>query len=171
MVPRGPWWYDGEIDLGFGGALRMAATIVTRDPDFGWFAYGGALAENGATLSVRPRDGLRRRLTVIVPDMYLPFPEDVRRLRLELERDGFAAERQITIDKALGTVTFIVENRTGAPHVTGLRLSYPVNATYRVVQDGTPVPVSQTGNWDYPWRAELSVGAGPVSVTIARTDR
>src|SRR5439155_69312 len=34
--PRGPWHYDGEIDLGFGGALRMAATIVTRDPIFGW---------------------------------------------------------------------------------------------------------------------------------------
>ena len=28
-VPRGPWRYDGEIDLGFGGALRMAATVVT----------------------------------------------------------------------------------------------------------------------------------------------
>ena len=24
QVPRGPWYYDGEIDLGFGGALRMA---------------------------------------------------------------------------------------------------------------------------------------------------
>ena len=33
-VPRGLWHYDGEIDLGFGAALRMAATIVTRDPVF-----------------------------------------------------------------------------------------------------------------------------------------
>ena len=32
IVPRGPWNYDGEIDLGFGCGLRMAATIVTHDP-------------------------------------------------------------------------------------------------------------------------------------------
>jgi hypothetical protein len=43
LEPRGPWHYDGEIDLGFGGALRSAATVVTRDPIFGWFAYGGVL--------------------------------------------------------------------------------------------------------------------------------
>ncbi len=43
-VPRGPWRYDGEIDLGFCGALRMSATIVTRDPVFDWIVYGGALA-------------------------------------------------------------------------------------------------------------------------------
>jgi hypothetical protein len=48
-VPRGPWHYDGEIDLGFGAALRMAATIVV-DPIFGWFAYGGLLTENRSDL-------------------------------------------------------------------------------------------------------------------------
>src|ERR1044071_7064829 len=68
-VPRGPWNYDGEIDLGFGGALRMAATIVTRDPIFGWFAYGGVLAENGNELTVNPRDGVRRRFDVVIPDI------------------------------------------------------------------------------------------------------
>ena len=53
-VPRGPWRYDGEIDLGYGGALRMAATIVTRDPVFGWFAYGGAMTEReGSSKSSR----------------------------------------------------------------------------------------------------------------------
>ena len=40
---RGSWWYSGEIDLGFIGALRMAATIVSEDPIFGLFAYGGEL--------------------------------------------------------------------------------------------------------------------------------
>ena len=59
--PRGPWHYDGEIDLGFGGALRMAATVVTNDPTFGWLAYGGTLTDGGATLAINPRDGLRRR--------------------------------------------------------------------------------------------------------------
>ena len=170
-VPRGPWWYDGEIDLGFGGALRMAATIVTRDPDFGWFAYGGTLAQNGSTLSINPRDGLRRRFAVVVPDMYLPFRQDVRRFRVELERDGFASDRDVVLDTSLGKVTFTLENRTGAPHSTGLRLSFPANSSYEVVQDGKPIALRLTGDWDYPWRAEVSLGAGPATVTIARTDR
>ena len=41
---RGSWWYSGEIDLGFSAALRMAATIVSEDPVFGLFAYGGDLS-------------------------------------------------------------------------------------------------------------------------------
>lgn len=53
--PHGPWHYDGEIDLGFGGALRMAATGLTDEPVFGWFAYGGTLSVKGETLSVIPR--------------------------------------------------------------------------------------------------------------------
>jgi len=162
MVPRGAWWYDGEIDLGYGGALRMAATIVTRDPVFGWFAYGGAMTEDGNTLSVNPRDGLRRRLHVVIPDMYLPFPEDVRRLKLELERDGFVGDGTITMDKALQKIAFTVENRTAGTHRTGVRLSLPINSKYELLQDGKPVPMIQTGNWDYPWRAELMM-AGPAA--------
>src|SRR5262245_49500487 len=66
--PRGPWNYDGEIDLGFGAALRMAATVITRDPTFGWFAYGGVLSDRGANVEVIPRDGLRRRVDVVLSD-------------------------------------------------------------------------------------------------------
>ncbi len=170
-VPRGPWWYDGEIDLGYGGALRMAATIVTRDPIFGWFAYGGAMTEQGADLSINPRDGLRRRFDVVIPDMYLPFPEDIRRLKLELERDGFAADGMITMDKALGRVGFTIENRTADAHRTGVRLSIPVNCRYELLQDGKPVPLAQTGNWDYPWRAELNISGPASKVELVRTDR
>ena len=32
--PRGAWQYSGEIDLGFGAALRTAAVIVAQDPIF-----------------------------------------------------------------------------------------------------------------------------------------
>ena len=170
-VPRGPWWYDGEIDLGYGGALRMAATVVTRDPDFGWFAYGGTLTEKGNELSVNPRDGLRRRLDVVIPDMYLPFPEDIRRFKLELERDGFEAAGMITLDKALGRIVFTIENRTANVHKTGLRLSIPVQSQYELLQDGKPVPLVQTGNWDYPWRADLAISSATSKVELVRTDR
>jgi hypothetical protein len=170
-LPRGPWHYDGEIDLGYGGALRMATTLVTNDPVFGWFAYGGATTDEGERLAVNPRDGLRRRLAVVIPDMYLPFPEDIRRLKLELARDGFAADQNIILDKKLGRIEFTLENRTGDAHKTALRLSLPLNSKYELLQDGKAVPLAQTGNWDYPWEAELAVSGPATRVELVRTDR
>jgi len=169
--PRGPWHYDGEIDLGFGGALRMAATIVTKDPTFGWFAYGGATTDRGASLDVSPRDGLRRRLDVVIPDASLPFAEDVRRLKIELDRDGFAAGGLITVDKELKTIRFSLENRTANAHTTTLTLAMPLNSKYEVRQDGVRVALRQTGNVDFPWRAELQMRPVASTIEIVRTDR
>ncbi len=166
--PRGPWHYDGEIDLGFGGALRMAATVVTNDPTFGWIAYGGVMKDEGATLSVNPRDGVRQRLAVVTQDRGLPFADSLSRLKVELERDGFAASRDLVVDKALGRIAFSLENRTGSAHVTGLRLSFPVNTHYGVFVDGTQVRVVETGNPDYPWRAEIGVPVQGVSIELRR---
>jgi hypothetical protein len=167
-VPRGPWYYDGEIDLGFGGALRMAATIVTRDPTFGWFAYGGILTERGDSLAISPRDGIRRRFDVVIPDAALPFAEDIRRLKLELERDGFVADGMITMDKAAGKIAFMIENRTRNAHTTGIRLAFPVGSRYAVLADGKPVALAQTDSWDYPWRAEVPVSGERVRIEIVR---
>ena len=64
------------------------------------------------------------------------------------------------MDKALGKIAFTIENRTSNAHTTGVRLSFPVNSQYELRQDGKVVPLVQTGDWDYPWRAELSL-AGP----------
>ncbi len=47
----------------------MAATIVTHDRDFGWYAYGGTMIEKEDELAINPRDGLRRRFDVVIPDM------------------------------------------------------------------------------------------------------
>jgi hypothetical protein len=169
--PRGPWHYDGEIDLGFGGALRMAATVVARDPLFGWFAYGGALTEAGSALSVIPRDGLRRRLDVVTPDTRLPFSEDISRLKIELERDGFAAEAPITMDTGIQKISFTVENRTADRHPTGLRLSLPVNTKYELRQDDAIVPFVRTDDWNYPWHALLTIGGTPSRIVLTRLDR
>jgi len=164
-VPRGPWRYDGEIDLGYGGALRMAATVVTRDPVFGWIAYGGALEEEGRErVAVEPRDGLRRRLAAVLP---APAGEGrPLRLKIELERDGFAAGRRIEMDKSLRRVAFVLENRTADAHKTGLRISGPEGSTYEIVADGRPVPLAATGDGDYPLRAEIDVAGPAVRVEI-----
>ncbi len=171
QVPRGPWHYDGEIDLGYGGALRMAATIVTRDPIFGWFAYGGAMDDQGDELAISPRDGIRRRFHIVIPDMYLPFEYDVRRLKIEVERDGFAADQNIIMDKKLNKIALTLENRTANVHTTGIRLSFPPNSQYELLQDGKKVDLNQTTNWDYPWRAELTMTGGPARIELVRTDR
>src|SRR5204863_3753088 len=65
---RGSWWYSGEIDLGYSGALRTAATVVSDDPIFGLFAYGGDLKQSSHVIRVVPKDGLRTRFYVVRGD-------------------------------------------------------------------------------------------------------
>lgn len=166
-VLRGPWHYDGEIDLGFGGALRTAATVVTDDPIFGWIAYGGVLQEAGDKLSVIPRDGLRRRLAVVLPDPTLPGP-GCRRFKLELDRDGFEPQTKIVMDKQLDKISFTVENRTGDEHSTHLKLFCHPTMEYEIFQDGKKVPMTETGIWNYPWQAELALTRKPSAIEIRR---
>ena len=167
-VPRGPWHYDGEIDLGFGAALRMARTVVTKDPIFGWVAYGATWTDAGGTLSVVPRDGVRMRFDAVLPDPRVPWRR-AGRLGLEVDRDGFAEGEPIEVDKGLDRIAFTLENRTGAAHRTHLSISMPYGTGYALVQDGTPVVLERTNSWDYPWRAELPMTSGPSRIELVRS--
>jgi hypothetical protein len=170
--PRGPWHYDGEIDLGFGGALRMAATIVTNDPTFGWIAYGGAITNvgpnfgSGSALAINPRDGLRRRFHALIQDPSLPFRDSLSRLKIELDRDGFDAKSDIVLDKSLKSVSFTIENRTGGAHTTSIKLALPVNARYTLTVDGQPVAMTRVDDPDYPWRAAVRMSGATASVML-----
>jgi hypothetical protein len=144
----------------------MAATVVINDPTFGWMAYGAAMKETGTALSINPRDGLRRRLDIVIQDRTLPFADSLARFKLELERDGLDAKSDIVMDKALNTIRFTLENRTGGAHTTGVRLALPVNSHYTLTVDGKATPLVATGNPDYPWRAEMSVGPAGARVEI-----
>lgn len=155
-VRRGPWHYDGEIDLGFGGALRMAATILTHDPLFGWFVYGGSLKTEGEQFLIAPRDGLRQRFDAVIGDPVNPNAP-IRRLKIKLDRDGFAVGQSILTDASLNKISFTLENRTHDEHTSGLWLSYPEGKSGTVLQGGKEVPLKPTGNRDYPVRAELRV--------------
>lgn len=166
-VPRGPWHYDGEIDLGFGGALRMAATVLTRDPLFDWIAYGGTLSSSSDKLAVIPRDGLRQRFAAIIPDAQIPWAS-VQRFKLELDRDGFTANEPIVTDRSLDGITFTLENRSADSHKTCVRLSFPAGTMYKVSQDGRDISLHETGDGDYPWLAELQLGNGPARIEIDR---
>jgi hypothetical protein len=144
QVRRGAWFYSAEEDVGYCGALRTHATIVTRDPVFGEFAYGGVLTRAGGAVSVVPRDGLRVRFHVIRPStsargaLSSVEGRDDQRLHMELDHDGFAKEQPIVVSDALDRLEFVLENRTGGAHETGLSLAGLPGGTYTATIDGRP---------------------------------
>ncbi len=123
---RGPWFYDGEIDLGFGGATRMAATVVTNDPVFGMVAYGGDLVKKNGTLNVVPKDGLRRRFF---------FRDGTNKIDIELNRDGFAKGTTVVLGAKGNLVKFDLENRTSDTHVVNITLA-GLKGSYTVTVNG-----------------------------------
>ena len=68
---RGVWFYDGEIEIGLGAALRGMATVLVDDPVFGLYAYGGSIEKLPDGIRVRPRDGLNIRFFNLT-DRYMP---------------------------------------------------------------------------------------------------
>jgi hypothetical protein len=155
---HGPWWYSGEIDLGFGGALRTAATVVVDDPIFGLFAYGGDLTSQAGSIEVVPKDGLRVRLHVLLGG---------GRLQMEFSRDGFARDAPITFDHSLTRFTFVVENRSGEEHDTVLHLRGLPAGYYKVNVAGIAWPsiLSRPGE---SVDLKLHVRSNTVPVTIIR---
>jgi len=129
---HGSWWYSGEIDLGFSGALRMAATVVNDDPIFGFYAYGGELKPKGNSITVIPKDGLRDRFDIV---------QGETRLQMELERDGFAKNRPITFSKSLNQIEFLIENRSGDKHETVLKLRGLPPGNYHLMSNETSLAV------------------------------
>jgi hypothetical protein len=112
-IPRGAWHYDGEADLGYGAATRIAATILTDDPLFGWYAYGGNLKITKGHFEIIPRDGLRVRLFIVT----------VRdRLGIELSRDGWKENEPVIISEDMNRITGVIENRTSDAHLTEVSL-------------------------------------------------
>jgi hypothetical protein len=142
-VPRGPWHYDGEIDLGYGSSTRMARTILTKDSLFGWIAYGGTLTQKGKQFEVIPRDGLRTRFSAVLPD---------NRISIELNSNGFAKEQPISITEDFRKITFRLENRnpstTKKTGVTEIRITCQPFRTPTLVAAGKTIkPVLSNQEW------------------------
>jgi len=124
-VPRGAWHYDGEADLGNGAAIRTATTILTNDPLFGWFCYGGIMKEENKFFEILPRDGIRQRLDIL---------SENKNIHIELDRDGYSKQQSIIINKAFNEIAFKLENRTNDQHITKLKIKTKSRGNVRVKQ-------------------------------------
>jgi hypothetical protein len=156
---RGPWWYSGEIDLGFDGALRAAATVVVDDPIFGLLSYGGDIKHEKTLTEVVPKDGLRARFHVL---------RGSQRLHLLLERDGFAEGQPISFDDALASIKLTIENRGRTPHETSILVTGLPAGTYQVTSQNLPLQkiVSRNGE---PQQLRVQMDSSSASVAIVRT--
>ena len=141
------------------GALRTHATIVTKDPIFGEYAYGGELTRKSDTVSVIPRDGLRTRLHVVRGD---------QRLHMELIGDGFAGGQPVAVNDKLTKIQFTLENRVKAAHKAQLCINGLAAGDYRITVDGQAQTIRMPGDAADHW-LELPLGAAATAkVTIEK---
>ena len=129
-TPRGPWNYDGEADLGLGAITRMASTIITNDPIFGWIAYGGELQVNNNALKIIPADGVGIRFGMVTSRF---------RVLVELSRDRFSTTTPVVTDKNGSSILFTVTNETGKVHNTKLKLTGTPGIVYTLKVNGKKI--------------------------------
>ncbi len=158
---RGAWYYDGEIDLGYGGATRAAATIIAKDPTFGTIAYGGSLRVDGSQLYVIPKDGVRQKL-------YCRMDND--KFDLVLNRDGFAKGKEVLLNPVKHTVQCLVENRSNDAHLTSLFIK-GWGGTFRVWINGKEAPGVVLQSNGSTVNIPVLPRHSPVTVTISRDGR
>jgi len=160
-IPRGPWPVDGEIDHGLAAYVETAATVVLDDPLFGLIALAGELTVGADRIEVVPRDGVRRRLVLA---------RGVTRLRVSLDRDGFAKERPIVIKSDLSEIALTLENRGTGRHTTRLTLEGLPKGVYEVLADGRRLPaIEATTGIASVLRLPLPTDRKTVSVRIRIT--
>lgn len=155
---RGSWWYSGEIDLGYSGALRSAATVVVDDPIFGLFAYGGDISRQKNLTQVVPKDGLRARFHIM---------RGTQRLHILLARDGFAKDQAVSFDDALTTIRFTLENRAATSHETIVRIAGLSVGEYEATAQNHPVQKLTVHNGEEQ-QLRIPVDASGVAVVITR---
>lgn len=138
---RGPWYYSSEVDLGYSGALRSAATILADDPVFGRFCFGGLWRKTLSGIEVTPKDGVRRRFHALLR---------AGSLHLILDADRFSANSPIVLNDDLSEIRLRLESDNPSKHITRLGLgglrpgSYVVKVGNRVISTLKSVDKEET---------------------------
>ncbi len=152
---RGSWYYACEIDLGYCGALRTAATILTDDPIFGRICLGGDWRKGPDGIEVTSRDGLRRRFHAMLGS---------RRLHLISDVDRFPAARPIVLKEDLSEVSFSLESDNPSDHCAKVHIGGLVPGRYAIRSDKTLVTTvdlkaGQETLVELPMKAETRPGS------------
>jgi hypothetical protein len=131
--------YSGDYGPNFFGHAVNTATYVTRDPEFGWLAFGGNLAAASDIVRVKPLDSGRSRVYVATLGLWLTLDAGLFDL----------------VEIADGTVR--VRLAAGTPHtpVARLRVEQPARlegvgrfapaATYAMERGAYVIPLGAVG--------------------------
>ncbi|MDR2569307.1 MAG: DUF5695 domain-containing protein [Oscillospiraceae bacterium] len=129
----GPWYYSCEIDLGFCGALRGAATIVAKDPKFGLICYGGSIIDN----RVHCEDGIFKRFSIVTATERLhiridkgrfegAFIIDEKQITFKVDPCGTVGNINLQIESEdLGEIIFEVTNTPVPPASSAPSITLP----------------------------------------------
>jgi hypothetical protein len=158
---RGSWYYSAEENLGFCGAIRMAATILADDPIFGRFCYGGTFSNAVDGIEITPLDGVRQRFHAMFSG---------GNLHLVLDNDNLAGGQPIVLQPDLSQISFQIESGNPAAHSATLRFTSSTQATYAVsgahgvIATLTNLPAGFETGVTLP----LDAGTSPQAFTISR---
>ena len=157
---RGAWYYACEMDLGYCGALRTAATILSDDPVFGRFCYGGDWREHRGLIEIFPKDGLRRRFHALLNHDWIHFVSDT---------DRFPSGQPILLKPDLSEMRFQLESDNAEPHVARIHFSGPAgNYTVRD-QQGVLSEARLANGQETLFDLPMHAGAKPEAFTITRS--
>ena len=127
---RGSWYYSCEENLGFCGAIRMAATVLVDDPIFNRFCYGGDWQQTTNWIQITPKDGVRQRFHAMLSS---------GQLHLRLENDHFGGNNSLQVKEDFSTIAFTIETPNPAAHNARLHFSISIPGTYSVSDQSGPI--------------------------------
>ncbi|MEX2284296.1 MAG: DUF5695 domain-containing protein [Gemmatimonadota bacterium] len=110
---RGSWYYSCEIDLGYCGALRGAATVLADDPVFGRVCFGGDWRKTAAGLEIVPKDGVRRRFHALIGG---------RKMHVTVINARFARGQFVSITESLSGLKCQLESDNPATHTARVQI-------------------------------------------------
>jgi len=158
-MPRGAWYYDGEADLGLGASFRMAQTILAEDPLFGWTVYGGTCSMNDTSFSIIPRDGVRRKLSLISED---------KRIIVTLERDGFKEEHPVVVSKNFNNLLIPIESRHEIPHEAVLTIESGPACDYTMSLNREKIKIHSNGNGSASANLHIAPGDNILEISMIK---
>lgn len=157
---RGSWYYSCEQNLGFCGAIRMAATVLADDPIFGRFCYGGDWQQTTNVVQITPKDGVRQRFHAMLGS---------GQMHLELLNDHFASSGSIAVQEDLSQVSFVIETPNPAAHDAMLRFSASIAGAYTVSDlSGTVTNLILQAAEEVELALPIGAGVGSKSFSINR---